>query len=70
MLKKIENRAYKARSDLLNPFYSPWEFEGKESQNDQLRLIWNIIWACLGAVIIVEPRNNQINENQSIRGWL
>jgi len=56
MLNKIANRAYKARVDWLNHFHSLWEFEGckVESQNDHLRLTWNLIWASLGAVIIVE----------------
>jgi len=40
MLNTIAKRAYKARADRLNQFYSPWESEGYkvESQNDQLRL--------------------------------
>jgi len=28
MLNKLANRAYKARTDWLNHFYSPWESEG------------------------------------------
>ena len=40
----------------LNQFYSLWESEGYklESQNDQLRLTWNLIWASSVAVVIVE----------------
>ena len=51
-------------------FYSLWESTGYrvESQNDQLRLIWNLIWARLEAVIIPEQETIAIHENQSIRG--
>jgi len=64
MLHKIANQDYDARADWLNHIYSPRESKGYkvESQNDQPRLTWNLIWASLGA------RNNQIHEIQSIRG--
>jgi len=56
MLNKIANHAYMARTDWLNHFHSPRESKGYkvESQNDQLRLTWNLIWASLEAVIIIE----------------
>jgi len=56
MMNELANRTYKARADWLNHFYSPWESEGYvvESQNDQLLLTLNLIWASLGAVIIAE----------------
>jgi len=40
MRNKIANGAYKAHTDWLNHFYSPWESQGykEECQNDQLRL--------------------------------
>jgi len=55
-LIQIANRAYRARADWLNHFHSPWESKGYkvESQNDQLRLTWDLIWASLGAVIITK----------------
>ena len=51
----ISNRAYKAGTD-WNHFHSLWESKGYkvESQNGQLRLTCNLIWASLEAVIIVE----------------
>jgi len=54
MVNKIANRAYKARADWLNNFYSPRECKGHKvvSQNDQLRPTWNLIWASLRASII------------------
>ena len=70
MLNKITNWAYKACGDWLNHFYSPWESAGfkVESQNDQLCLTWNRIWASLGTVIIAEQETIVILENQTIRG--
>jgi len=61
VLNKIANHAYKARVDWLNHFHSPWESEGYkvQNQNDQLRLSWNLIWASLEAVIIVEQETNK-----------
>jgi len=64
MLNKIANHTYKARSDWLGYFSSPWESTGYivESPNDQLRLTLNTIWAIMGAVIIA----NQETVNWSI----
>jgi len=45
MLNKIANRAYKARADWSNRFYSLWKSTGYrvESQNDKLCLTSNLI---------------------------
>jgi len=52
MLNDIANLAHKAGAD--------WPLESKgytvESQNDQLRVTWSLIWASLGAVIITEQQ--------------
>ena len=68
-LNKIAKRAYKACADWLNLFYSPWESAGYkvDSQNNQLHLTWNLVWASLGAVIIAEKETIAIHENRSIR---
>jgi len=69
-LNKIANHTYKARADWLNHFYSLQDSQGYKvrSQNGQLRLSWNRIWASLGAVIITEQKPTAVHENQSIRG--
>jgi len=65
MLNKITNRAYKASTDWFKHFYSPWESVDYkvESQNGQLRLTLNLIWASLGAVIIAGQETITKHEN-------
>jgi len=66
---KISNRAYRAYADWLNQLYSPLEYAGYkvESQSDQLRLAWDLIWASLEAFIISNKEAIAKHENQSIR---
>ena len=65
MLNNIGNRAYKARADWLNYFYSPWEPEGYkvETISDLKPYL-----SQFGSSHHRNARNNQIHENQSIRG--
>jgi len=60
MLDKITNRAYEARPDWLNHFYSPWEPEGYkvENQDDQLQLILRPHLSHFGSSHHRRPRNN------------
>jgi len=69
MLNRMANFAYEARADWLIHFYSTRESQGYkvETQNDQLGLTWNLIWASFGSRRR-RARNNYIHENQSIRG--
>jgi len=70
MINKIANRAYKARTDWLNHFNSPWESEGYkvESQNDPTTSDLKPYLSQFGSSHHRRARNNQIHENQRIKG--
>jgi len=62
MLIKIVNRACKAGADWLNHFDNPWESEGYKVK------MTNYFWLKTSFSHHRRAKNNQIRENQSIRG--
>jgi len=68
VLNKIANRSYKARADLLYHFYSPQESKSYKVESQNTTSDLKPYLSQFGSSHHHRARDNQIYENQSIRG--